>query len=374
VNVIVVGAGVIGASIAEALARRGATVSVLDMRGPGRGASQASAGLLTPFIEGRVSPALLNLCVRGLTFWDEFMTRVRDVSGSDVHYARTGTLEIALSRAEAERLMNLRASLVDLGVESDWITEGDVARFEPAVSTSARAGLFIPNQGFVAVRPLVKALTQAARIQGAQFESPVEVVRIRSHHDRVEVHADDRVMNADMVVVAAGTWSGRVRIADAPAIPVYPMRGQLLELKWSAGELPKRPVWGTRSYTVPWQPDTLLVGATLENAGFDERSTVAGVHDLLAGVGELLPSAWQASLSEVRVGLRPATADHLPLIGPLGGLARVIVATGHFRNGVLLAPLTAEIVSRLVLDGERDATLDVTRPDRVQIPVSTAAD
>jgi len=138
----------------------------------------------------------------------------------------------------------------------------------------------------------------------------------------------------------------------------------LLHLKWAAGRMPRYPVWGAHSYTVPWQPDTLLVGATLEDVGFDERSTVAGVQELLDGVTELLPMAKLATLLDVRAGLRPSTADLLPIVGPLPGQPRVIVATGHYRNGILLAPLTAEIVGRQILDGVADPAVDKTRPDR----------
>lgn len=366
VNVVVIGAGIIGASIAEALSSRGVKVTVLDMRSPGRGASHASAGLLTPFIEGRIDPALLGLCTRGLTYWDDFIVRVRERSGLPVEFARTGTLEAALTEAEAARLTDMQRWVGDHGVESEWLEADDVARFEPAISKRAVAGLFIPSQGFVAVSPLIKALVQAARLQGAQFESPIEIVRVRPRGDVVEIDADGKTRVADIVIVAAGTWSGRVRIENAPKIPVTPMRGQLLHLKWSGPGLPQRPVWGADSYTVPWQPDTLLVGATLEDAGFDERSTVAGVQELLDGVGQLLPAARQASLSEVRVGLRPATDDLLPIVGPLRSAPRVVIATGHYRNGILLAPLTADIVSRLIVDGARDPAIDVTSPDRFQ--------
>jgi glycine oxidase len=363
-TVIVIGAGVIGASIAEALASRGVHVTVLDMRSPGRGASQASAGLLTPFIEGRVDPALLQLLTRSLTLWDDFIARVRDRSGLAVEYARSGTLEVALNDEDATRLRAMRDWLSDLNVEAQWMEGADVSRYEPALTDRATAALLIPSQGFVAVSPLVNALVQAARLQGAQFESPVEIVRVEPRADGVTVHADGRKLDADAAVVAAGTWSGRVRIDNLPKTPVRPMRGQLLHLKWGMGPLPQRPVWGTRSYTVPWQPDTLLVGATLEDAGFEERSTVAGVHELLEGVAEMLPAARLASLSEVRVGLRPATPDLLPIIGPLRSSPRVVMATGHYRNGVLLTPLTAELVAKQIVDGVSDPAIAITTPGR----------
>ena len=130
-------------------------------------------------------------------------------------------------------------------------------------------------------------------------------------------------------------------------------------------------MWSKGCYTVPWPDGSLLVGATVEDVGFDERSTVAGVRDLLDAVGELFPGAWQASLEGVRVGLRPATADHLPLVGPLASHPRITLAAGHYRNGVLLAPWTADVVTRQILDGDRDAMLGMTRPERALIPART---
>jgi glycine oxidase len=361
-SVIVIGAGVIGAAVADALASRGIAVTVLDMRAPGRGATQASAGLLTPFIEGRVDPVLLGLCTRSLLLWNDFIARLFERSDVDVPYARDGTLEVALSDAETTSLAAMSAWIAAHGVEAQMIEAGPLARFEPAVSGGARAGLFVPMQGFVAARFLVSALVDAARRQGVVFEAPVEAVRVESAGDHVDVVVEGRTLSADCVVVAAGCWSGRVRIADMPAIPVRPMRGQLLHLRTS--DLPLRPVWGARVYTVPWKPDTLLVGATLEDVGFDERSTVAGVRELLDAVSELLPATLQASVAEIRVGLRPATADLLPIVGPIAAAPRIVLATGHYRNGILLAPLTADLVARYIAGGERDPALDVLSPDR----------
>ena len=208
-----------------------------------------------------------------------------------MQYARGGTLEVALNEHEAARLRDMQAWLGERHVECEWVAAEDLARVEPAVTSNAVGGLLIPGQGFVAVGALVHALVQAARFSGAVFETPVEAVRVESSADHVEVRAGDTRYEADAVVVAVGTWSGRVKIVGAPPLPVRPVRGQLLQLSWTGPTLPRRPVWGARAYTVPWQPDALLVGATVEEVGFDERSTVAGIRDLLDGVAELLPGA-----------------------------------------------------------------------------------
>lgn len=342
---LVIGAGVIGAAVAEELASRGAQVAVLDMRSPGRGATQASAGLLTPYIEARADPALLDLCTRSLALYDTFIGRVRERSGLSVQYERAGTLEVAIGEDEHAKLADLRVWLDEQRVENQWLDSKELIAFEPAVSPDVSGGVFISGQGFVAATALVKALVQSARLQGATFESPAEVVRVTPGTAAIDVRADDRTLSFDRVVVAAGTWSGRIRIDGASPIPVRPIRGQLLQLTWAAGALPKRPVWGSRVYTVPWQPDTLLVGATVEDVGFDERTTVEGVRELVAGVGELLPITRQSAIADIRVGLRPLTADHKPIIAPLESDPRIWIATGHYRNGVLLAPLTATLVA-----------------------------
>ena len=163
-------------------------------------------------------------------------------------------------------------------------------------------------------------------------------------------------------MLAAGSWSGGIEIADTAALPVRPVRGQLLYLRWPAAPI-SRIVWGTRCYLVPWIDGTVLVGATSEEVGFDERPTVTGVRDLLEAATELIPSAWQAEFLGVRVGLRPASPDELPLIGPSTRLPGLVYATGHYRNGVLLAPLTAELVVK-ALAGEDDEAFAVTSPSR----------
>ena len=182
--------------------------------------------------------------------------------------------------------------------------------------------------------------------------------------DRVSISAAGRRYEADAVVLSAGTWSRRVRVKNVAALPVRPVRGQLLHLQWTQGNPPSRIVWGSRCYTVPWSSGALLVGATLEEAGFDESATVSGVRALTSAVIDLLPQASEARLDAVRVGLRPALPDGLPAIGPLARARRVVAATGHYRNGILLAPLTADIVARYVVDGVEDDVFRVTSPDR----------
>ena len=363
-RVVVVGAGVIGAAVAESLAKGGADVTVIDMRSPGRGASQASAGVLAPYTEAHGKSALLDLCVRSLEMFDAFLDNVRSGSGRPLDYDRTGTIEVALDDPDASRLRDAHAFLRGSGVRSDWIDAPALRTFESAISPAAIGALHIPVHGFVQVPALVSALVQSARLAGAAFEAPVEAVGIDPRKDRVDIRAGVRSYSADHVVLAAGSWSRRVRVAGLPALPVRPIRGQLLHLRWPPSAQPSRVVWGSRCYAVPWSDGSLLVGATVEDVGFDESSTVDGVRALTDAVVELLPGSRDAALTEVRVGLRPAAPDGLPIIGPSSMVPNVTFATGHYRNGILLAPLTAALVSRYVLNRDQDPALAVTSPDR----------
>jgi glycine oxidase len=364
VRVIVLGAGIIGATIAEALTQRGADVAVLDMRGPCRGASQASAGMLTPYIEADGSSALLPLCVRSLNLYDSFVARLLEVSRGGIEYARTGTLEVALDDDGVARLLGTKVWLDTSGVESEWLDENAVRQFEPSLTPAAHGGLLTLDHGLVGVESLVSALVHQAKLAGATFEFPVEVLSVEQIGETVEVRSIDRTWTGDAVVVAAGSWSRRLKIAGVPALPTRPVRGQLLHLQWCEGDLPGRIVWGPHCYAVPWADGTLRVGATVEDAGFDEGTTVAGVHSLTSSVIEMLPHATGARIESVRVGLRPALPDDLPAIGPYSAAPRIVAATGHYRSGVLLAPLTSELVVNYLIDGTHDAAFAVTTPDR----------
>ncbi len=345
-DVVIVGSGVIGASAAFELASRGADVTVLDMRSPGRGASQASAGILAPFTEAQRSGRILDLGRRSLDLWDSFVERVREASGREVEYARTGTLEVAFDADERRRLLDVKAWLDDEGEPAVWLEPSALRAFEPTVADEALGGLHVEHHGFVDVRALMAALVQAARLAGATFEDGVEVVSIDPGEQSVNIRTKDgRTIDADVAVMASGSWTNRIRVRGATLPVVKPIRGQLLRLRAPAGSQPARVVWRSCCYAVPWRDGTLLVGATVEDVGFDEMTSAAGVQELLAAVTRLLPAFARASLEAVHVGLRPESADGVPAIGPLAGTPRVIAATGHFRNGILLAPLTAELVA-----------------------------
>ena len=368
-RIVVIGAGIIGASIAEALARRGAEVLVLDMRGPGQGASHASAGLLAPYTEAQGENPLLLMGVRSLALFDDFIARIREHSGMTIEYARTGTFEVAQTEDDVARLLAMQAWMEMNEIWNHWM-EGDAAcSFEPALSPGILGGLFIDKHGFVGVPGLISALIKSAESAGAKVEKLVQAIEVLPGSDGVRVRAEgygyEAEHSSDFVVVSAGSWSASVRVEGVQALPVRPVRGQLLHLDWRGEPAPRRPVWSHGCYTVPWSDGTVLVGATVEEVGFDESTTDSAREMLRSAAASVLPAAKRATLIEARAGLRPATLDGLPFIGTAAGAPRVMFATGHYRNGVLLAPLTAAMVEAAILDGRTDAMMARTSPNRL---------
>ena len=320
--------------------------------------------MLTPYIEADGNSPLLGLCTRSLALYDPFVARLLEVSRGGIEYARTGTLEVALDEDGASQLLGTKVWLDTAGVESEWL-DGDAVRvFEPSLTPAALGGLLTLDHGLVGVESLINALVHQAKLAGATFEFPVDVLGIEQTGDIVEVRAADRVYTADAVVLATGSWSKKLRIAGVTPLPMRPIRGQLLHLQWCEGDQPGRICWGPHCYAVPWTDGALLVGATVEDVGFDEGTTVAGVNALTSAVIELLPHASGARIESVRVGLRPSLPDGIPAIGPFTNAPRVVAATGHYRNGVLLAPLNAELVANYLLDNRSDVAFAVTSPDR----------
>jgi glycine oxidase len=363
-DVVVVGAGIIGCAVAYELARRGAAVQIADERPAGMGATQASAGVLAPYVEAREGSPLLPLAIRSFALYDEFIERASADSGIAVHFRRTGTLNVAVHDDDLSRLRNTADVVSRRGVPCELLDGDGARRAEPLVADDAIGGLLIPGQGFVVASELTRALATAARHHGAQLVEGGRVRRIARADRDLIVETARGTLRGNAVVLAAGSWSGQIEITGVDErAPVRPVRGQLLHVGWN-GPAVRRVTWGERCYLVPWDDGTVLIGATVEEAGFDERATVAGVRDLLEAACDLMPHTWTASFLGARVGLRPGTPDELPIVGPSAALPNLMYAAGHYRNGVLLAPLTAQLVADAMLENRIDPALEALSPRR----------
>jgi glycine oxidase len=364
VKITIVGAGIIGYAVAYELAARGAGIRLIDPRGLGQGATRATGGILAPHIEGH-SPDLLRLCACSLDHYNNFISRVAADAQAAIEYRRSGTLQVARTGDEIERLDEAARMLTQRGAAHTRVDGSEVRHLEPSLAGDIRGGLLIPSHGYVGAASLMAALAAASRRRGATLDLS-SVDRIESA-DGVRVHAGNERIESDAVVVAAGSWSGGIPMAPAVAAPVRPVRGQIVQLRFNSPPL-TRVVWGSVSgstaYLVPWTDGTVLVGATSENVGFDESVTTAATARLRDAAAELLPASRTARFLEARAGLRPATPDELPIVGRSSTMRGVYYATGHYRNGVLLAPLTASLIADLVLDGRERPELALMRPDR----------
>ncbi len=328
------------------------------------GATQASAGVLAPYIEADEGHPLLDLTTRSLDLFDKFIARVGSAGGSPPTYRRTGTLEVALEADGMRRLEACAQMLHRRGVHARLLDAAGARSEEPHLSEAVVGGLLIPTHGYVAAADLTRALTAAARRHGAQLIEHGRVRRVVRAGNDLRVETDRGSLSGNGVVVAAGSWSGQIAIDGVEArVPVRPVRGQLLHLAWIGPTL-SRVIWSERCYLVPWEDGTLLVGATVEEAGFDEKTTTAGVRDLIEAAAEIVPHTWTAGFIAAKAGLRPATPDEVPVIGASSVMPNVMYATGHYRNGVLLAPLTAQMVADAMLDNKIDPLLKLTSPQR----------
>jgi glycine oxidase len=355
---------VIGCTVAGELQKAGARVEVIETRSPGQGATRASAGILAPYIEGHSSEILRSLGKRSLDLYDSFMAQLRTDSGEEIYYQRNGTFELALSDEDATRLNALGAALAREGIESHWLEPSQFAAIERDANPRARGGLLIPTHGFVAVTALTLAAAQAAKKFGARFSTETGAIRIfTTHGNRVGVETATATREADRVVLAAGSWSSQITVEGADAVPVKPIRGQLIQLQTNPGAI-RRVMWGPDGYLVPWPDGSVLVGSTVEDVGFDEASTPEAVEKLRAAAVSLVPALAEAKMTDVRTGLRPKGPDDVPILGRSSVVPGLIYSTAHYRNGVLFTPLTVQLVRDLVFDGSGDAALRDLDPAR----------
>ena len=363
-DIIIVGAGIIGCAAAYELARRGAAVRIVDERAVGMGATQASAGMLAPYIEARSDTPLLGLSVRSLDLYDDFVARVTSESAMTVAYRRTGTLDVATDDTEMRDLRAMADVLSRQHVYAQILDAAAVRLEEPWLAADVVGGLLIGTHGFVSASELSRAALAAARRHGAQLMEQSRVTRIAQSGGRIAVDTDRGLLSADAVVLAAGSWSGSIDVDTVVRrVPVNPVRGQVLHVAWNGTRL-RRVVWSQRCYLVPWDEGTVIVGATVEHAGFEERTTVAGMRALIEGASAIAPHVLNAGFLGARVGLRPGTADDLPILGLSTIVPNLMYATGHYRSGVLLAPITAHMVANALLDNRIDADMAAFSPAR----------
>lgn len=360
-DVVIVGGGVMGVSCARRLAKRGAAVTVLERSVPGAEASSAAAGIIGAQFEAKQNGPTLELNLASRKLFPKLARDLHRETGIDAEFRPDGILDVAFDAAGARQLVSSRRWQVDAGLDVEKAGKRRCHELEPALNPAA-SGAFFPNDGRVDPARLFRALHISAARAGARFRSGAYVQRVEADRGRaVGVRLDDgTLIRAGHVVVAAGSWTSLVGM---PAhVKVRPARGQIVELRCREPVL-SRLVHGPRCYVVPRDDGSALVGSTLEFVGFRREVTAGAVRDLLDAAIELVPAFGDAELGRTWSSFRPHTDDGRPLIGP-STISGLTLASGHYRTGILLAPITAEVVDALVRGKAPPVEVDAFEPGR----------
>ena len=353
-DVLIVGAGVIGLACAWRAAERGLDVLVLERDRPGAGASNVAAGMLAPVGEASWGEdRLLELALASHRLWPAFAGELTRASGLDSGFLELGALHVALDRDEAAELGRRFELMRQYGLDAERLSPSQCRELEPGLGTGGHGGVHAPHESAVDPRALTQALVAAAEAAGARIELAAVTEGLMEAGRLVGVRTEfGAELRANAVVLAAGSWSAGDWLPQAARPPVRPVKGQILTLAGPPGEpVCERIVVTERIYMVPRADGRLVIGATVEELGFDTRVTAGGVHELLREAYRALPQVAELELVETIAGLRPTTPDNVPLIG-YGAIDGLVLATGHFRNGILLAPITGERIADLLV-GDR---------------------
>ena len=363
-DVAIVGGGIMGSAIALRLAQRGLRVTVIERGIPGAEASSAAAGILGPQMEAEGPGPLLDLGLRSRALYPALASELHEATGIDVGYVKSGVLAVALTQAEEVELAARRTWQTARGLRVEPLSGAAAHELEPALGPEVRAAIRFVDAAQVSARDLARAFSQAAAAAGARF-LPGRYVRrvVIAGGAATGVELDGEVLSAGVVIVAAGSWSALVDGGGIPAQVVRPARGQLVSIETRPPLFRHVVSVHGRGYLVPRRDGTVIAGSTVEMVGFRKEVTVGGLAQILGLARALVPALGDAAVSGSWSNFRPYTEDHLPVLGytPVQGL---VLATGHYRNGILLAPITAWSIAELVATGTSSidlAPFSVTR-------------
>jgi glycine oxidase len=370
-DVIVIGGGLIGSSIALRLAQAKLRVLVFDRNEPGAEASAAAAGMIAPQGETTDPDAFFAFCAASHALYPDFVLEIEELSGQEVGFRREGSLLVAVEEKEVAQLEKIFWTQTRAGLPLERLTPAGLHQRMPGLSSEIRLALGISEDRWVDNEKLTLAVIEAAKRLGVRFHAhrPVEALSVREncvegvHANLGHAGGEPTQFSAGCFVLAAGCWSGELAGQIRPPLPLQPCRGQLMEFE-SPREIPYVVRAGIH-YLVPRSARRVVVGTTAEYAGFEKAVTAEGLRSILDGAIRFAPFLKDCTFRRAWAGLRPDTADHLPVLG-YATLQNLILATGHFRHGILLAPLTAQLIPELVLTGSTSLSLEAYRPSRFE--------
>ena len=363
-DVLVVGAGILGCSVAYHLARMGPMrVIVLDQGSVGGEASGAAAGMLAPQCEAAGAGPFLDLCRAARSYYEQLKPELEDLTRIDIEYLQWGILYL-INEEEDEGTEGRYRWQRKLGLAVERLTPEEVRTLEPGLTKEVGGALFFPGDHHVNNGELTRALAHGARLLGVEISEGSRVTGFLFDRDRVVgVRTPEAIYTARHIVLCTGAWSGQLGPLLGRRIPVEPARGQILYAELAEPAV-RHPVWGKGGYVVPRLNGGLIVGSTVEYAGFEKTVTLDGIRRLSELALALVPGLTEQPFTRAWAGLRPHAKDGLPLIGPLEGLDGLYIATGHFRNGILLGPLTGRLVAEMIVGEPLSFSIDPFSPRR----------
>ena len=371
-NIIIIGGGVIGLGIGWQLTKVGASVTIYERDRVGKAASWAAAGMLAPLAEAHLEePELLELGRKSLTLYPQWVETLEADAQMSIDYRVEGTLIVGFEPDDRHQLSHLYAAQQHLGLDVNWLTGREAREIEPALSPRVTAAIHCESDHQVDNRLMVKALQCAYLTSGGLLyeNSSVESIVIENG-TTTGVQTQEGFKACDAVVLAAGCWSAQFGgLPDAIRPPIRPVKGQMLALQMEEGVYIRtviravRARYSTSVYLVPRNDGRLIVGATSEEMGFDTRLTAGGVFELLRGAWEAVPGVYELPILETWTGLRPGSRDNAPILGKTP-VENLIYATGHYRNGILLTPITAYEITKLILTDETSEIIAPFQLDR----------
>ncbi len=367
-DVAIIGGGVIGIAIARALAQRGVRdVLVIERSSLGAEASSAAAGMLAPQAEADCDDDLFRLCCQSRDLYPAFAQSLHDETGIDIELESSGTLYLAFTEEDESELEKRYEWQMSATLDVEKLS-GDTAKLlEPCISDGVRAALRFPLDTQVENRRLISALAAANEALGVRVLTGVSADSLDIKHNGVAgIETSRGFIGTEKVVIAGGAWTSQILNEALPNPRVEPVRGQMVSFD-ATPQIARHVIYTPRGYLVPRRDGRLLAGSTTEHAGFDKRVTAAGVQSIVTAALEISTRIAGLPLTSSWAGLRPRAADGLPVLGPCAEIAGVFYATGHYRNGILLTPVTAELLARAIVDRDISPPLQIFSPDRFQL-------
>lgn len=364
-DVLIIGGGIIGLAIARELHKKGVPkITILERGAIGKEASHAAAGMLAPHAETDKLDDFFFFCDESNKLYPNFAAELFDETGVDIELDREGTLYLAFTETDAKEIRNRFKWQKGAGLQVEHLSAQETRQAEPFVSPDVRESLFFPNDWQVENRQLVHALQKFAELNDIKIRENTEVTRLLTENGKITgAETDTEKFFAGKVILATGAWTSFIKTEDFAMLQVKPIRGQMIAFH-TAKRLFQKVIYSPRGYLVPRFDGRVLAGATMEDVGFDRNTTESGINFLHENALEIAPSLVNLEVAEEWAGLRPFAADGLPILGSFPSVENLFLATAHYRNGILLAPLTAKILAENIIEKKDSNYLRVFSPNR----------